>query len=43
MMLIDLMLDLIRELCKNGHTVIAIEHEEDFLRAADAVCLLKRK
>lgn len=40
---IDLMLDLIRELCKNGHTVIAIEHEEDFLRAADAVCLLKRK
>ncbi len=40
---IDKMLDLIRELCKNGHTVIAIEHAEDFIRNADAVCLLERR
>lgn len=39
---IDQMLELIRELCKNGHTVIAIEHQEDFIRDADFVCLLAR-
>lgn len=39
---IDQMLELIRELCRNGHTVIAIEHQEDFIRSADSVCLLAR-
>lgn len=39
---IDQMIELIRELCKNGHTVIAIEHQEDFIRSADFVCLLAR-
>lgn len=40
---IDLMLDLIQELCKEGHTVIAIEHQEDFIRAADYTLELHRK
>ncbi len=40
---IDRMLELIRELCKNGHTVIAIEHQEAFMRHADFVCLLERR
>ncbi|MBP5247782.1 MAG: ABC transporter [Fibrobacter sp.] len=40
---IDRMIALIQELCKNGHTVIAIEHQEDFIRAADYTCLLERK
>ncbi len=39
---IDKMIALIRELCENGHTVIAIEHQEDFIRAADSVCTLCR-
>jgi excinuclease ABC subunit A len=40
---IDRMIALIQELCKNGHTVIAIEHQEDFIRAAEYTCLLERK
>ncbi len=40
---IDRMIALIHELCKNGHTVIAIEHQEDFIRAAEYTCLLERK
>lgn len=39
---IELMLKLIRGLCENGHTVIAIEHQEDFIRNADFVCELSR-
>lgn len=39
---IELMLKLIRGLCENGHTVIAIEHQEDFIRSADFVCELSR-
>ena len=39
---IDKMLALIQELCQNGHTVIAIEHQEDFLQKADYRCILKR-
>lgn len=39
---IDKMLALVRGLCQNGHTVLAIEHEEDFIRAADFVCTLHR-
>ncbi|MCI5600896.1 MAG: ATP-binding cassette domain-containing protein [Hallerella porci] len=40
---IDKMIALIRELVENGHTVIAIEHQEDFLRNADYKIELKRK
>ncbi len=40
---IDRMLELVRDLCKNGHTVIAIEHQEEFVRQADSVCILKRR
>ena len=37
-----LILDLIRELTRKGHTVIAIEHSEAFIRAADKVVELRR-
>lgn len=39
---ITLLLDLIRGLCEAGHTVIAIEHAQDFINAADYVLELKR-
>ena len=37
------LLDLIRGLTEAGHTVIAIEHAQDFVNAADYVLELKRK
>ena len=37
------LLGLIRGLCNAGHTVIAIEHAQDFVNAADCVVELKRK
>ena len=37
------LLGLIRGLCNAGHTVIAIEHAQDFVNAADYVVELKRK
>ena len=40
---IQLLLDLIRDLCEKGHTVIAIEHAEDFVNAADYAVELSRK
>jgi excinuclease ABC subunit A len=40
---IQQLLGLIRGLCNAGHTVIAIEHAQDFVNAADYVVELKRK
>lgn len=40
---IQQLLDLIHGLCNAGHTVIAIEHAQDFVDAADYVAELKRK
>jgi excinuclease ABC subunit A len=40
---IQQMLGLIHGLCNAGHTVIAIEHAQDFVDAADYVVELKRK
>jgi len=40
---IQQLLGLIRGLCNAGHTVIAIEHAQDFVNAADYVIELKRK
>ncbi len=40
---IQQLLGLIRGLCNAGHTVIAIEHAQDFVNAADCVVELKRK
>ncbi|SOD11872.1 excinuclease ABC subunit A [Fibrobacter sp. UWB16] len=40
---IQQLLDLIHGLCNAGHTVIAIEHAQDFVDAADYVVELKRK
>lgn len=40
---IQLLLDLIRDLCEKGHTVIAIEHAQDFVNAADYAVELSRK
>ncbi len=40
---IQQLLGLIRRLCNAGHTVIAIEHAQDFVNAADCVVELKRK
>ena len=40
---IQQLLGLIRGLCNAGHTVIAIEHAQDFVDAADYVVELKRK
>jgi len=40
---IQQLLGLIRGLCNAGHTVIAIEHAQDFVNAADHVVELKRK
>lgn len=39
---IQLLLDLIRDLCEKGHTVIAIEHAQDFVNAADYAVELSR-
>ena len=39
---IHLLLDLIRGLCDAGHTVIAIEHAQDFVNAADYALELRR-
>lgn len=39
---IHLLLDLIRGLCDAGHTVIAIEHAQDFVNAADYAIELRR-
>ena len=39
---IQLLLDLIRDLCEKGHTVIAIEHAQDFVNAADYAIELRR-
>lgn len=39
---IELLLSLIRGLCEAGHTVIAIEHAQDFINAADYVVELNR-
>lgn len=39
---IELLLDLIKKLCEAGHTVVAIEHAEDFVNAADYSVELKR-
>ncbi len=39
---IELLLEIIRKLCEAGHTVIAIEHAEDFVNAADYILELKR-
>jgi excinuclease ABC subunit A len=39
---IDHILSLIRDLCRKGHTVIAIEHQLDFEFAADYLLELKR-
>jgi excinuclease ABC subunit A len=36
------LLGLIHGLCNAGHTVIAIEHAQDFIDAADYVVELKR-
>ena len=36
------LLALIQDLCQAGHTVIAIEHAQDFIKAADYVLELKR-
>jgi excinuclease ABC subunit A len=36
------LLALIQDLCKAGHTVIAIEHAQDFIKAADYLLELKR-
>jgi len=40
---IQQLLGLIHGLCNAGHTVIAIEHAQDFVNAADCVVELKRK
>ena len=40
---IQQLLGLIRGLCNAGHTVIAIEHAQDFVNAADYVVELKRR
>ncbi|WP_173474358.1 ABC transporter [Fibrobacter succinogenes] len=40
---IQQLLGLIRGLCNAGHTIIAIEHAQDFVDAADYVVELKRK
>ena len=40
---IQQLLGLIRGLCNAGHTVIAIEHAQDFVNTADYVVELKRK
>ena len=40
---IQQLLGLIHGLCNAGHTVIAIEHAQDFVKAADYVVELKRK
>ena len=40
---IQQLLGLIHGLCNAGHTVIAIEHAQDFMNAADYVLELKRK
>ena len=40
---IQQLLELIHGLCNAGHTVIAIEHAQDFVNAADCVVELKRK
>jgi len=40
---IQQLLDLIHGLCDAGHTVIAIEHAQDFVNSADYILELKRK
>jgi excinuclease ABC subunit A len=37
------MIELIQKLCAEGHTVIAIEHQQDFCNAADYMLTLSRK